>query len=91
MTQKDLHNHNLINEANETQLRYHTRRHFLKECAMGFGGLALGSLLQACGSSASRLQYCLSTRPILGAETAYVSGKSQECNLPAHGRRTLAT
>jgi hypothetical protein len=51
MTQKELHNERLINEANETHLRYHTRRHFLKECAMGFGGLALGSLLQACGSS----------------------------------------
>jgi len=51
MTQKELHNQRLIKEANETNIRYHTRRHFLKECAMGFGGLALGSLLQACGSS----------------------------------------
>lgn len=52
MTQKELHNQRLINEANEANIRYQTRRHFLKECAMGFGGLALGSLLQACGSSA---------------------------------------
>ncbi|MEO8712122.1 MAG: DUF1501 domain-containing protein, partial [Parafilimonas sp.] len=51
MTQKELHNQRLINEANETHIRYNTRRHFLKECAMGFGGLALGSLLQACNSS----------------------------------------
>ena len=51
MTQKELNNQRLINEANETNIRYQTRRHFLKECAMGFGGLALGSLLQACGSS----------------------------------------
>ncbi len=51
MTQKELHNERLINEANEANIRWHTRRHFLKECAMGFGGLALGSLLQACSSS----------------------------------------
>jgi hypothetical protein len=51
MTQKELHNQRLIKEANEANISYHTRRHFLKECAMGFGGLALGSLLQACGSS----------------------------------------
>jgi Protein of unknown function (DUF1501) len=51
MTQKELHNQRLINEANEANIRSHTRRHFLKECAMGFGGLALGSLLQACSSS----------------------------------------
>ncbi|MEP6682642.1 MAG: DUF1501 domain-containing protein, partial [Parafilimonas sp.] len=51
MTQKELHNERLIKEANEAQIRQHTRRHFLKDCAMGFGGLALGSLLQACGSS----------------------------------------
>jgi hypothetical protein len=53
MTQKELHNQQLINEANEAHIRQHTRRHFLKECAMGFGGLALGSLLQACSSSTS--------------------------------------
>ena len=53
MTQKEVYNQRLINEANEANIRYHTRRHFLKECAMGFGGLALGSLLQACSSSTS--------------------------------------
>jgi hypothetical protein len=53
MTQKELHNQQLIIEATEAHIRQHTRRHFLKECAMGFGGLALGSLLQACSSSTS--------------------------------------
>lgn len=50
MTQKELHNQRLVKEAEEAVTRAHTRRHFLKECAMGFGGLALGSLLQACGT-----------------------------------------
>ncbi|MBB1283765.1 DUF1501 domain-containing protein [Flavisolibacter sp. BT320] len=49
MTQKELHNKRLVKEAEEAVIRMHTRRHFLKECAMGFGGLALGSLLQSCG------------------------------------------
>jgi hypothetical protein len=49
MTQKELHNQRLLKEAEEAVIRMHTRRHFLKECAMGFGGLALGSLLQSCG------------------------------------------
>ncbi|MDQ3278380.1 MAG: DUF1501 domain-containing protein [Bacteroidota bacterium] len=49
MTQKELHNQRLVKEAEEHVIRMHTRRHFLKECAMGFGGLALGSLLQSCG------------------------------------------
>ena len=49
MTQKELHNQRLVKEAEAYQIRLHTRRHFLRECAMGFGGLALGSLLQSCG------------------------------------------
>ncbi|MEO6001286.1 MAG: DUF1501 domain-containing protein [Chitinophagaceae bacterium] len=50
MTQKEQHNQRLLNEANAASLRHVTRRHFLKESAMGFGALALGSLLQSCGS-----------------------------------------
>ncbi len=53
MTQKELHDQRLLKEAQAHQIRQHTRRHFLKECAMGFGGLALGSLLQSCGLGSS--------------------------------------
>ena len=35
MTQKELHNQRLLKEANNTALRFHTRRHFLRESAMG--------------------------------------------------------
>lgn len=51
MTQKELHNQRLVKEAQEAALRYHTRRHFLKESAMGLGALALGSLLGGCGNN----------------------------------------
>ncbi|NII23852.1 DUF1501 domain-containing protein [Pseudoflavitalea sp. X16] len=49
MTQKELHNQRLIDEANTRALHYFTRRHFLKESAMGLGALALGSLF-GCGA-----------------------------------------
>ncbi|HEX2532793.1 MAG TPA: DUF1501 domain-containing protein [Chitinophagaceae bacterium] len=49
MTQKELHNQRLLKEAESRIARHHTRRHFLKECAFGFGSLALGSLLPSCG------------------------------------------
>lgn len=52
MTQKELHNQKLVREANETAAQFYTRRHFLKESAMGFGALALGSLL-GCRSGSS--------------------------------------
>ena len=57
MTQKELHNQQLLKEANEYAARYHSRRHFLKESAMGFGAVALGSLLGGCnwGSSNNSL------------------------------------
>lgn len=50
MTQKELHNQRLLKEAEQAVARLHTRRHFLKECAFGFGSLALGSLLPSCGT-----------------------------------------
>src|SRR5579871_3031732 len=58
MTRDELNNPKLIKEANEKHLHFLTRRHFLKESAMGFGALALGSLLGGChfGSSNSYAQ-----------------------------------
>ena len=53
MTQKELHAQRLLKEAREASARLHTRRHFLKDCAFGFGSLALGSLLQSCGLGGS--------------------------------------
>ncbi len=36
-------------EARAAQLRYQTRRHFLRTCATGMGSMALGTLLGGCG------------------------------------------
>lgn len=49
MTRQDLHNQRLLKETENVFRQTHTRRFFLKESAMGFGALALGSLLQSCG------------------------------------------
>src|SRR5687767_12703817 len=52
MTQKELYNQHLLREAQQAMLQLHTRRHFLKESAMGLGALALGSLF-GCGTKSS--------------------------------------
>lgn len=49
MTQKELHNQRLLKEAEDAVRKMHTRRHFLRESAMGLGALAMGSLLGGCG------------------------------------------
>jgi Protein of unknown function (DUF1501) len=54
MTGKDLHDQWLVREARRTAMQLHTRRHFLKESAMGLGALAIGSLLGGCGGSTNR-------------------------------------
>src|SRR6185436_14618146 len=41
-------------EARQKILHQHTRRHFLKESAMGLGALALGSILDSCGRSSTK-------------------------------------
>lgn len=43
----------LLKEAEQSALQQQTRRHFLKESAMGFGALALGSLLGSCVNNLS--------------------------------------
>ena len=50
MTQSELHNQRLLKEAQDAVRRMHTRRHFLKQSAMGLGALAFGQLLGGCGS-----------------------------------------
>src|SRR6187200_1311601 len=54
MTRDELHNQRLFEEARREVLRQHTRRHFLKESAMGLGALALGSFLNSCGRGSSQ-------------------------------------
>src|SRR3954468_5367565 len=44
MTQQELHDQKLVREAEQAVMRMHTRRHFIKESAMGMGGLALATL-----------------------------------------------
>ena len=53
MTQKELHNQRLLKEANGRAAHFNSRRHFLKESAMGFGALALNYLLSGCNNSSS--------------------------------------
>ncbi len=49
MTRDELNAQRLVKEAQEAQLSGSTRRHFLKESAMGLGALAMGSLIGSCG------------------------------------------
>ena len=48
MTRDELNNSRLIKEAQDAALRAVTRRHFIRESAMGLGALALGSLIGGC-------------------------------------------
>src|SRR5678815_5764764 len=53
MTQKELHIQQLLKEVGERSMRAETRRHFLKESAMGLGALAMGALIGSCGSGST--------------------------------------
>ena len=41
-------NERLFNEAQQEALKYINRRHFLQQCGMSLGGMALGSLVGGC-------------------------------------------
>ena len=52
MTQKELHNQRLLREAEKAVMQMHTRRHFIRESAMGLGGVAMAALF-GCGPKKS--------------------------------------
>jgi len=52
MTQKELHQQQLVKEAEQAVIRMQSRRHFLKESAMGLGALAFGSMFGSCNTPA---------------------------------------
>ena len=53
MTQKELSIQRLIKEVQMRAMQAETRRHFLKESAMGLGALAIGTLFGGCGGSST--------------------------------------
>lgn len=55
MTRDELNTMRLLKEANERATGMHTRRHFLKESAMGLGALGIGYLLGGCGAPDKRM------------------------------------
>lgn len=55
MTRQELHDQRLLKEAKDSIRRINTRRHFLKETAMGLGALAIGGLLKGCGNPAPKI------------------------------------
>ena len=54
MTQNQLHHQRLVKEAEKAVMQMNTRRHFLKESAMGLGAVALGSLFGSCGNKTAQ-------------------------------------
>ncbi len=61
MTRDELNAKRLAREAEEIRIRMHTRRHFLKESAMGLGALGIGSLLGGCGIGGNSNNQMVST------------------------------
>jgi hypothetical protein len=60
---------------NTENLHHITRRHFLRECGLGFGGLALGSLI-GCGSPSRKNDALAMMNPML-ARAPHFPGKAK--------------
>lgn len=75
MTQQELNEQRLVKEAIAAQAKQHTRRHFLKESAMGLGALALGSLFNSCAPKGHEIAFDPS-RPLLPKAPPFV-GKAR--------------
>src|SRR5688500_16164137 len=79
MTRNELNIQRLLKEAGERSMQAQTRRHFLKESAMGLGALAMGALLAKCGSSSNSMYPPVSfdpARPLL-PKPPHFAGKAK--------------
>jgi hypothetical protein len=76
MTQKELHNQRLLREAEMAVTQMHTRRHFIKESAMGLGALALGALM-GCGSKTETTQIAFDPAHPLAPKLPPFPGKAK--------------
>ncbi len=76
MTQKELHNQRLLREAEKSVIQMHTRRHFIKESAMGLGGLALGALF-GCGKGNASSQIAFDPAHPLAPKLPPFAGKAK--------------
>ncbi len=76
MTQKELNNQRLLREAEQRVIQMHTRRHFIKESAMGLGGLALGALM-GCGSKNNSTQIAFDPAHPLAPKLPPFPGKAK--------------
>ncbi|MEO5890879.1 MAG: DUF1501 domain-containing protein [Ferruginibacter sp.] len=77
MTQKELHKQRLVREAQAAVIRMQSRRHFLKESAMGLGALALGTLLGGCESKSSRNSVVFDPAHPLMPKLPHFAGKAK--------------
>ncbi len=76
MTQKELHNQRLLREAEHAVAQMNSRRHFIKESAMGLGALALGALM-GCGTKASGGQVAFDPAHPLAPKLPPYAGKAK--------------
>src|SRR6478736_3530429 len=76
MTQKELHNQRLLREAQRSVVQMHTRRHFIKESAMGLGGLALATLF-GCSQKQSTTQIAFDPAHPLAPKLPPFPGKAK--------------
>ncbi len=78
MTRDELNNQRLLKEAEAAIAHMQTRRHFLKECAFGFGSLALGSFFSSCqtGSTAPPTNIFDSSNPLAARQPQFM-GKAK--------------
>jgi hypothetical protein len=89
MTRKEIHNSRLVTEANHSALHFYTRRHFLRESAMGLGALALGSLIGCRPGSSSNFSNIPFDRLTPRSKTATFPGKARSV-IYTHGWCTFA-
>ena len=54
----------LLNEKNRINAKFNSRRHFLKDCTLGIGGIALGSILSSCFSDNKKIKIIKSHNPL---------------------------
>ena len=45
----------LLEERRVVEAKFNSRRHFIKDCSLGLGGIALGSFINSCSTESEKI------------------------------------
>ena len=78
----------LLEERRVVEAKFNSRRHFIKDCSLGLGGIALGSFLNSCSTESEKIPAYTADRSMNpnGVNARAFPSQGKKCHISSYGR-----